>query len=1205
MKTPDESKARLDKHFDQLQNTFDIVKKKELVSLILNELDDVVSGISFDTKNDLKGKLEILLKEMWVDLQIWDVKSIGSIYNVDRENYTFQLYYTKALINSADPDVCLDFLKSGSPIHNSQDILENLYEISSVGKNWEYTALMISSNKVFDMQIMSNYLNFHSSVIDGQIIKNYKEKGANKELTRFLKLLWTRFPNDTEITVEYLEALEAGLDIPAMANILRAMNLNIPMDETQSIRLSKLLLSINEAEKSISILNQVISKSSGNEMAIEYLTNALYRTGEFERIISLLQNHRNLILRSPEITEEFMRACFEIGNYRSAIDILKEFKPGFHFTPQTRVTLAQLLLLSGDVNTARSYYNTIPEDYSSSKEVKKLRLQFSKLDGVDSEYLNSAIGYMLENPEDRKYFNSMVLDLWKMGKKKMICRLFEELTNSFTGKDELKYAVMSLISEQMPEGVIQSIEKLGIESTDEDIIMELLSKYRSANMWTWPVSLDPESFPVAHSIMNYMHNFFQYNFEVLKANRILPALDKIGITTAIELFVSLHEKENSELETYFNKLRTIFKTESDVMVLNYPITNALLRMGRNDEARDLMDKVERMDDPYYEYFFLITHAPGISSSKEKKIENLKTLTGSSLIRCKLLELRANDISGSETMTEVENLVRIGGGISIPWKVLYDAMKGKKSADLQNFQDILEYSGVKTIEALLVEVEFLKSQDKIDGALKLMGEINRLPRNKLEDTVDYIRLIIKSGNASLLESVAPQLERLSLPPEIYEIVGNFYLQSGEPVLAEHYFDKIRKGKNMGGAREGYIKALIDQGKYDRALEEFQTPGVPDYLRLSLYSKAGLVKELSAMLKTLVSVDEHMEVILEDVVDRYWENKVIRSNLVSMARKTLNQKLVLDVSARLHSDGKLEESLELLKGTFRDHNGDYSVASALTDKLAGMGKFEDMVSTGTTFFKSSAEVESKKLILSKILKFLFDSGTLSEISRLYDSYKNLLSADSVETVTLSFISQQKFEEAANLLSATHLSILDQEKFNNLSKVLKRSENISDIITIAEKLMKACVKYDKFLDKREAAMYTKINLSKIDEVYEYLRKPGDYHGMDEDFLEKTSTKILKTIYKKTGKNSIEELGLHDYFLGLGMKDIQLAQIMKTYIEDTYFRRDDRKVRFGKQYEKLVRQAAGISSVNPFIYCITLNIGIDEAMSLRRALQSMDGEF
>lgn len=1205
MTISDEPKARFNLIFEQFTNTADPVKKKSIVQSILGLLKGGLSEISSGWDTEILDKLEILLKDMWNFLEMWDTESIGTVYSVDRSNYIFQLYYTRALIHSGQSTECLDFLKLGYPVYNSQDILDNLYEIAILANNWEYLALMISANEIFDDKIMSSYIKNHSAVIDSQIIKNYNEKHAHKELTKFLKMLWAKFPKNVEITLEYLEALKSNMDIPTMTSILRTTDFSMPMDEIQSIRLSKLFLTIREAQRSVDILNRVLVESPGNEEAIEVLIQALYLSGEFERIIAILGDHQKVLSRSPSATEAFMVSCQETGNYRSAVEVLDTFSSKYPFTPLTYVAISRLLLMAGNKERAKTFAGFIPDSLSNLKEVRKLKLEFSKLEGVDNEFLNSSILYIMENSEDTKYLSSLVSELWEKGKKAMICRLYNELPNVFVDKRDLKYAVLSLIADKSPEKVIESLQKLGFDQVDDQITIALLSHFRSGLQWKWPESVKLENFHWEKEYMNYLRNFFMFNAGMLEGSPKLPPSCMSLLGDSVNLLRSLHKMESEEVHEVGRRITGKEYGKSDVQFLNYPVVNSLIRLGEVEEAKELIDKIPKCDDPYYEYFSLMTHGTIGSQGKIKKLQNLRDLTGSSLIEGTLLDLEGNDLGKDQLISRIEQLVKDGGGLFVPWMKIHEFISKKFPEELPNYQDILEYSAVNTPEALRVKIWLLKSQGNIHGALKHMAELHEMPRKNVNDTIEFINLALEAEDRPSLEFVSSDLERLSFPVDIYESVGNFYLRLREPEIAQHYFEKMKNSSSGNKGADGLLRALIDQGKYDLAYTELEKSTVPDSLKILLYSSAGDLNALSSILKSLTRVSPDMVDILDDVVDKYWDNKIIRGNLISLAKRTYDPSISLDVGARLTSDGKLEESLEILRSSFKMRSSNYPLVSALTDKLNESSKYEEMINSASAFFRTDADIDNKKILFSKVLKYLFNQGMFREIFKFYESYRNLLNAESVETIALSLITKQMFEEASDLLSKTHLSILDQDRFNNLTKVLKRSENVSDIITMSEKLMKACVKYDKFLDKREAAIYTKINLSKIDEVYEFLKEPGDYHHMDEDYLEKLSCKVFKTIYKKTQKETIEELDLHDYFLGLGMKDIQLAKDIKSYIEESFYQSGDRKLRHDMQSMKLLSKAAALPSLNPLLYCISLNIGIREAMNLRTAVMNLEGNF
>ena len=1201
------SQERLDQLFNRFFESRDNGKKQEIAKLVLQSLKSPDYLLLIQNNNTYISKFEVLLREMWASLKMWDIPSIRSIYLLDTKNFTFQLYYTKAIVNSGKEENCEEFLKSVQIISGDPEILGSIYDMGDLTGRWEYAALLLSSNGIYDERIMSKYLQYSSNVINSQIIKNLKEKSASRELLKFLKVLSAKNPENTEINVEYLEALLLNKEIPTLTSILKVMDLDSINDEASLIRVANLLHSIGEYQKSSHICNTVLANSSSNEEAIELQIKNLNFLSEWERVINFSEKNLKLIKKSQELEGIYLNSCLEVGNYRSAVDTFKNQKEIEKLSDTNKLLLAELYLKSDNESTAREIFAKISKEVLNTTNGKKVSLILQRIEGIDNEYIQRAINYIRANQEDYKFVHGIFDDLFKKRMNRLVCDFYKETNQLVTDQSYLSKILISHIEEMDIKGSIELIKKIGIEKIEANITICFLKNFRTAKNWQWPEEFSIEEWKLEYDYISNLREFFVGGIE--KAGKTLPNnLNRLEVISKTANFIiGSAWLTKTETEKTFEEIASIVNSEKDrdINFLNYPLTTAYIQQERYEDAYELLKNSERGDDPYFKFLELTLNKKGGSPKLSKALESLFAETGSMAIFGSLILHNVNEEDDKETLKKIEMGIKSGASIFVPWNEIYAEIKSKHGNVLANFQDLVEYCNTDNLEILRLKALFANIHGKKDVSEEFWGRIFRSPWKNQSDMESYLSALIDNRDIDKILDLENDFQKINIHDSLIQRLGTLFLEEGNPGRAEKYFKKVTNKQIIDQSTRGIINSLLAQDRIDEALKSINESTTPVDLKLRIFLSAGMTDKLNLQLKSMESIDEMAELVIEDIMDKFWENRILRNSLIQLSRKTGNVNLCLDISSRLQSEGKSEESLQLLKLVFHQKEWEYQLASALLDKLSLSAKFEEMTSTGVAFFKSRAEEQKKRELFTKLTRIQFNNNLFNEILKLYNSYEALSTPESMETVILTLIKLEDYMDAGKLLSKYHLKLIDQEDFEKLTKVLKRSENNSNIIKMAEKLMKACVKEGRFFDKREAITRTNIDISKIDEIYEYLLSPVDYSAFDPDYLESQSSKSLRNIFKKTGIETIEELTLPDFFLGVGMKDIELARVIKTYVDDSYYNYKIRRVPRDNVTMKYLSQAINLNSHNPILFCISFNIGIREAMRLREAIRSIDNGF
>ncbi|MHB1440579.1 MAG: tetratricopeptide repeat protein [Cuniculiplasma sp.] len=1210
MFSTDDPKTNLNKFIERFLDSNDKKDKVELVNKIVKLLQSPEYILLIQNDLEIRAKLDTIVRDMWTSLKIFDPVMLRAFYMANRESEICQSIYAKALINEKDATKCNEFLKSNVKIFNTPDILDSIYEMAKLTGLWDYAALLLSFSGIFEENIFRNYLTNSSYVISKEIIKNFKSRKSGRELLKFLKMITTADPENAEYTIDYLEALNANLETPSLVSLLKVVDPAIFTNENLLLRLSRLYVEIGEYNKARDNLQKIISLSPDNQEALELYVESLAKTMEWELIIALISKRRSLLQRSEEIVNFYLQSCVETKNYREAIDFLNQSDSILKQPGKSLIYAIQLYVMSRDVAKAKSLFTKLSSDLANSREGLKLYSEISRLEGNTKEYLSGAKRYINSAPEDSKFLINFLKEMESQGKWKQILELKEKTNQVISKQESIPFFILANLNENRIEDALSLLTDLDFQYIDDRFHKTMLKNMRTNNAWL-DFQKNSEKMPIQiRSYLSILKDFIYgnslkesdlSNVKGYIEGKVMDAL--IEIT---EIWNHLDMMEMADVESKLGQISSAYLEDpsGNSVILNYQMINLYIHTGEYEKAGEIIKQIRNQEDPYLTYYSaLIQSYTKFNKSIINGMEKVVEILSASPFKAFLLGMKLEDMTPEVIISQTEKLVNDGASLHVPWKKIYEKLETVDGSKLLNFVDLMEFSGTVSLETLRILRSYKLKENQSGDIIKLDNQICQMKRKTESDILNYIMDVKEYGSKEELNALISEYTSLELPPELNGVLGDYYLTNKDPFSAEYYYRKSLAKINKEETRGGLIESLINQRKFEEAQQVMAEIKDKDLFRLKIYEASGNIEQLSRTIKGIEKISLDMEHVLETIVDRYWENKILRNNLLSLLKRTNNTSLGLDISSRLISDQKSGESLEILKLLYRNNPSEIRIISVLIEKLAESGKFEEANVDCTAYLKSSAKREDKREILSRMERINFNNGLYKEVLKLYQAFPDLLNADSIEVIVLTLIKAQEYEAAENLLSKHHQKALSHEKFTSLMGVLKKSENQSEITILSERLMKACIRHNKFLDKREAVVYTKIKVSKIDEIYDFLTSPSNFEGLDPEYLEQQSCRILKNIYKKTGIASIEELTLPIFFLGNGSKDIQTAKIIKDYVDDSYYNYRVKQVPKDPVTIKLLHEAAKLSNLNPFIYSVMFNIGIRGSLRLKAAVQSLDG--
>ena len=1208
----DDSKRNLNKIIDRFLDSKDVVERQEQLTKLTKVLQVPDYILLIQNDNEIRAKIDTVVRELWVNMHLWDSRIYKYFYLANKDSEIIQSFYTKSLVNEKNTELAKEYLKSNIKLFNSQDIIDNINELASLTNMWDYAALLLSANGIFDENLFRRYIDNNSYVINKEITKNYRASNGKRELLKFLKLITIADPTNTEYILDYLEALDLNLETPSLVSLLKTVDIDNFKEEGSLLRLSSLFIKVGEYQKAIDILQRVISVSQNNQEAIELYVEALRKSGEWELIVSFLARRKSLLRSTKQLEETFVEACVKMKNYREALDYLSSLGPETDFSQKSILYIAQLYLYEGDYKKAKTTIARATKETANSKLGLKLDAEISRQEGKENEYFQKCIKYIVESPEDSSFINVVLRELETRKLWNKILEISQIQNIDRNNQEILPFILLSSIETGRIKEALELFRNIDFQYLGDSIHIALLSSMRTNERWSIYSASSDKLPSQVKSYLEIIRDSIYGNVIKEKDSAAIQGLIEGEVLNNLislnELWKHLDTIRYEEAESKINLILSQHgaNPDQDIIIYNYPRINILLKERNYEKASSILLNAIKDQDPYTTFYSIIAeNTTRLNKTKIGRLESAYNQLSASPFRALLLQARLEEMDAENIIRETEAIVNSGGGLHVPWILIYERLLKIDETKLLNFVDLLEFSGVETIQAMRVLRQFRKRENSALDIINLDSKICRMRTSEEQDIINYILDLKEFGSKEELDSVINEYSALKLPAGINSMLGDYYLVNKDPVSAEHFFRKSLQEEPREETTGGLVESLIEQGKFKESEAFIEQLKNKSAFTLKLYEASGNVEKLAGTIKGISKIDGSMEVVLENIIDKYWENKIIRTQLIALLKKTSNTSLGLDISSRMISEQKSAESLEVLRMLFRNNPEDIRIITVLIEKLAEAGKFEEANTDCLQYLKMNTPRTDKIEVLARMERINFNNGLYKDVLKLYEMFPDLLNGDSTETVALTLIRTKNFDIAENLLSRQHQKTITQEKFTDLMNILKNTENRAEIIILSERLMKACIKHNKFLDKREAVMYTKIKVNMIDEIYEFLNSPSSLEGIDMDYLEQESCRIMKNIYKKTGISTVEELTLPIFFLGNGSKDIELVKMIKDYVDDSYYHFKVRQIPKDPLTIKLLQQAASMPYSNPFVYSVKFNLGIRGALKLKAAVQSLDGGF
>lgn len=157
--------------------------------------------------------------------------------------------------------------------------------------------------------------------------------------------------------------------------------------------------------------------------------------------------------------------------------------------------------------------------------------------------------------------------------------------------------------------------------------------------------------------------------------------------------------------------------------------------------------------------------------------------------------------------------------------------------IQQFQEILRLAPDDTQSALWLArlYRFENNHDKAESILR--DVLKRAPQD--EGTLEQLsQLLVDEGRAQEAIGLLSGVAGSSDSPKIFELLGNAYEQTHQSAKAEEAYRKaVEAEPDDSGYRRGLAQALVSQGKYKEALEQYkrliqlEPEAAENYLRAS--------------------------------------------------------------------------------------------------------------------------------------------------------------------------------------------------------------------------------------------------------------------------------------------------------------------------------------------------------------------------------------
>ncbi|MHB8360866.1 MAG: tetratricopeptide repeat protein, partial [Thermoplasmataceae archaeon] len=823
-----------------------------------------------------------------------------------------------------------------------------------------------------------------------------------------------------------------------------------------------------------------------------------------EECLYFLQQKENYTKKSIELLLILCNAGDICGNYRVPTDILSKSRDIIANNPILLKNYIRYIVKDSKFDLASKMLVEMERLYPDSKEFLEARLSLQIALRKDVDAMNTSSKILEIDPGDLKAAELILTSMYSNGNYKQFLDNYDKSINeTITDQFRTKAASAVLIVNGI-DSFLQYCKKYGVSLIDRDIIKSMFSAIRfEDNLKKLGNSIDQEN-DMEKKLFKILNSWIRGI--PIDQESILPILSlscsetlsavymlcegNSSDSNGVKLASTCGGKFVSNLLGSLKKIREgIYeKNMVDFPYLNFQLTNLLISMKKVKEASDLLivSTNSRNPDPYY-YFLdgVISKSLGNNNAAEKSIEKaLELLEAVPFLKYVLSEYIRND-DKKHVISTSERIIKMGAFTALPFGEIYEYSRKNDSEFSANMIDLFDYAGDDNIYTLRFRRDhFIETLDD-EKASSHSKQIIAMKDCNARDVMTYLAILKRSGKGTLIEDVIEVLAERQLNGEVYASFGDYYQSKGEYENAVYHY---RKGMEAGydpNNMPGFPDCLIELKKYQEAADVLSRIKEKGILEIKLFARSGNIEKVVSLIREKKDKTKFDDEVFSFIVLTLWKNSEVRDSLINLYEKWGNPTLGKLISRKLLDSKDLEGSIRIMRNVLKNAPLDIENIVLLSETLAKLGREEEATAILRKSLKEISKKEDTQQLFNVLTEINYNAKLHEEVMKAFEDYPMLITKDSLNYIIRSMIELEFYDKAEKLISRLHNKLISQDRFDEYHELLKKREEMAEILYFAVKIMKLEFKAGRKLDQREAIVNAEIPVEIAHEVFEFFEE------------------------------------------------------------------------------------------------------------------------
>ena len=1159
------SEKRILSALDNAIRTREVAEKGEKIQLLLRMLNSAEAHEIFAKSEKAREQLSVLADSLISNYpEIASPEIMETLMNTGMKQDNLILDYMKSIVMANDADQASRYLRTGSYIPSLPTSAETMKKMAFMTGDYEHASIILSSNGRFDKELFSEYVSrSQTEIINSIIIRNFKEKDKLQELSEFLKML--RIATNNQLYGIELAAVYSRIgDIKSMKSTLNGLDQRNIKDGAQKNTLAELYISAGEFESALSIASELLSSGLENQEIIKIKALSLFMLKREEECLYFLQQKESYCRKNEELLLILCKAGEAMGNYRVPLDILSSAESAIQKNQVLWRYLISFLVKDSKFDLANKKLSEMEKIFPDSKELFEARLALQITLKKDLDAINTSQRIFEKDPGDYDAADVLLKSLFSSGGYRQFLDVYERSINAEIISGYRTKAASAILFLDGVDAFVQYLKKYSIKASEPEIIESILSTIRSEEQIRKLQPLIEISGEFERGIIGMIISWVKgipiskddavsvlekSCSEKFAAMAAMPVLTEQQTDSLNSRIISCGGMLIASIQDSIKEIKngTQIKNIADYPFLNYPLTQILISTNRLKEASELLVKSTnpRDPDPYYYYLDgVIAKLGGNSSAASKSVEKALDLLDAVPFRVYYLKEYIEESDGKHVISEIEKIIKMGAFSALPFPEIYEFTRTMDGNFSSNLIDLFDYSGKENIFTMRIRRDHLIETMDDPKAIDLSKQIIGMNDRNARDVMTYLAVLKRSGKGSMIEEDIEVLYGSDLSGEIHASFGDYYQSKGEFDNAIYQYKKAEEAGYDPDKMPGYPDCLIEMGKFQeaaRVLSKIKNKGI---LEVKLLARSGEIEKVTSLLKNKKSASKSDSEIYTFIVLTLWKNTEIRDTLISLFEREGEPTLGKLIARKLLDSRDNETAIHIMKNVLKNAPLDCENAIMLCETLARMGREEEANIILRKMMKENLKKEDLQQLFTVLTEINYNARLFENVMKAFEDYPMLISKDSLNYIVRSMIELEFYDKAEKLISKLHNKMIPQDRFDEYHELLRKKEEIAEVLYFAVRVMKLEFKAGRKLDQREAIIKAEIPVEIARDVFEFFRDSDPEINLPAEAYDALSKETLKAIRKKTNIRGINEVTISVLFNLMPRKDPVVAKNLYIYI-------------------------------------------------------------